>query len=128
MDKKGIFNNELSYIKNDRIRQSAEILINLLPDYFFLIAASSTGKYHPKFSLGDKGLVRHTKVAVKIAYELLKNNSINNYTDDEKDLIIVSLLLHDGLKSGVTQEKYCRFDHPLLASKFIRDNKSETNL
>ena len=49
-------------------------LIELLPNYFFEVPASSTGKYHPEFALGDGGLIRHTKVAVRIAYELLNNN------------------------------------------------------
>jgi len=128
MNKILTFSKEIEYIKNPKIKKSAEVLINLLPDYFFEIPASSTGKYHPSFSLGDMGLVRHTKVAVRIAYELLNNNSINNYTDDEKDLIILSLILHDGIKSGFEKEKYTRVDHPLLASKFIKENKEKTEL
>ena len=32
------------------------------------------------------------------------------YTDHEKDLMLVSLLVHDGLKSGNPKEKYTRFD------------------
>jgi len=128
MDKINVFNKELSYIKNNRIKESAKVLIESLPDYFFVIPASSTGKYHPPFTLGNGGLVRHTKVAVRIAYELLNNNSVNNYTNDEKDLIILSLILHDGLKSGIIQEKHTRFDHPLLISKLIKDNQEKTEL
>ncbi len=128
MDKKEIFNNELKYIKNNRIKESAINLINLLPDYFFLVPASSGGKYHPSFAAGEGGLVRHTKAAVRIAHELLENHSVNNYTNDEKDLIILSLLLHDGIKCGNPKEKYTRVDHPLLASKFVKDNKDKTQL
>ena len=128
MNKIETFNKELSYIKNERIKKSGEVLIDLLPEYFFEVPASSTGKYHPSFALGKGGLVRHTKVAVKIAYELLNNNSVNNYSDDEKDLIILSLLLHDGLKCGLVQEKYTRFDHPLLISNYISDNQNKTML
>lgn len=128
MNKSAVFKIELSYIKNSRIRESGEILINLLPDYFFLVPASSGGKYHPSFAAGDGGLVRHTKAAVRIAHELLENHSVNNYTDDEKDLIILSLLLHDGIKCGNPKEKYTRVDHPLLASRFVKDNKNKTKL
>lgn len=128
MDKTNVFNKELSYIKNNRIKESTKKLIELLPDYFFEIPASSTGKYHPSFTLGNGGLIRHTKVAVKIAYELLNNDSVNNFTNDEKDLIILSLILHDGLKSGLEQEKYTRVDHPLLISKYIKDNQNKTEL
>ena len=106
LDKISVFNKELAYIKNERFLDNTKTIINMLPDYFFEIPASSTGKYHPKFALGIGGLVRHTKVAVTIAYNLLNNKSINNFTNDEKDLIVIALLLHDSFKSGFPQEKY----------------------
>ena len=93
-----------------------------LPDYFFEIPASSTGKYHPVYASSEHGLVKHTKVAVRIAYELLSNPGLNNFTSREKDLIILSLVLHDGLKSGTIKEKYTRVDHPLLVCEFIKEN------
>ncbi len=127
--KSTIFNNELELIKNDRLRRSCEVLLNELPDYFYEIPASSTGKYHPKFALGEGGLVRHTKVAVRIAYEIIKTQSIGNvFTDDEKDLILISLMLHDGLKEGFPKEKYTRFDHPILAANFVKDKANLTEL
>lgn len=126
---KCMFDVELNYIKNQKIKKNAEILINLLPKYFFEIPASSTGKYHPKFSLGESGLVRHTKVAVRIAKELLDNNSIGYvFTSDEKDLIITALLIHDGIKSGFEKQKYGVFEHPLLIGKLIKDNKEKLDL
>lgn len=127
--KSTIFNNELELIKNDRLRRSCEVLLNELPDYFYEIPASSTGKYHPKFALGEGGLIRHTKVAVRIAHEIIKTQSIGNvFTDDEKDLILISLMLHDGLKEGVIKEKYTRFDHPILAANFVNDKANLTEL
>ena len=127
--KSTIFNNELELIKNDRLRRSCEVLLNELPDYFYEIPASSTGKYHPKFALGEGGLVRHTKVAVRIAYEIIKTQSIGNvFTDDEKDIILISLMLHDGLKEGFPKEKYTKFDHPILAANFVKDKANLTEL
>ena len=61
----------LNYIKNDRIKRSAEKFLDLLPDYFFTVAASSTGKYHPAFASGEGGLVRHSKVACYILNEIV---------------------------------------------------------
>lgn len=124
-----VFTTEINYIKNDRIKESLVNLINLIPDYFFTETASSTGKYHPSFSQGVGGLVRHTKVAVKIANTLLINDSIGyKFTRDEKDLIILSLVMHDSVKRGIPEEKYTKVEHPLLASKFIRDNAKNTSL
>lgn len=127
IDKVSVFNKELSYIKNDRFLNNIKTIIKMLPDYFFEIPASSTGKYHPKFALGNGGLVRHTKAAVTIAHNLLNNKTVNKFTDDEKDLIIMALLLHDSFKSGYPQEKYSRADHPLLVVNFLKDNKDTLN-
>ncbi len=124
-----VFNKEYEYIKNKNYKLAAKELINLLPDYFFKIQASSTGKYHPSFSLGDGGLIRHTKAAVRIAHELLNNNSLGHkFTDREKDLIIISLLIHDGLKHGKTCESYTVFDHPLIICDYIIENKDKISL
>ncbi len=130
MEKINIFKTEINYIKNKRLKESAKKIIKGLPDYFFEIPASSTGKYHPKYALGYGGLVRHTKVAVKLAHELLYNNNTfgSEFTDDEKDIIIISLLIHDGLKLGLNGGKYTVFEHPLLISNFVLERYEEFKL
>lgn len=129
MKKTDNFIREINYIKNEKYKENIKVLIELLPDYFFEVPASSTGKYHPSFTLGDGGLVRHTKVAVRIAYELLNNESVgHSFNDDEKDLIIMSLIMHDGLKSGLEKSQYTAFDHPLQVCKYIVDNQDKLTL
>lgn len=129
MNREDIFKVELGYIKSDRIRKSCLAMINVLPEYFFEIEASSTGKYHPKYALGKGGLVRHTKAAVRIAYDLLGDACIGDkYTQDEKDLMIMALILHDGVKSGVPKERYTRFDHPIMMGQMIMDNEENMEL
>ena len=129
MNKTEYFTKEIEYIKDEKNKEDIKVLINTLPDYFFTIPASSTGKYHPKFASSNHGLVKHTKVAVRIAYELLTNDSIGyKFSDNEKDLIIMALILHDGLKSGSPKEQYTRVDHPLLISKQIMENASKLNM
>lgn len=124
-----IFTNEIKYIKNDRLKEALIYYIANLPAYFFKIAASSTGKYHPAYALGDGGLVRHTKAVVRIGHELLTNNSIgHSFTEDEKDLLLIAMLLHDGFKLGLTESKYTCFDHPLISAKFVMDNYHNTSL
>ena len=118
---------ELNYIKNPRYKESAEVIIGLLPDYFFEVPASSTGKYHPSFSLGDGGLLRHTKAAVRIAYEMFNDESITGaYSNNEKDLMLIALMLHDGLKSGLEKSDYTKFEHPLLICNYIKENQAKT--
>lgn len=129
IDKIKIFEKELNYINNPRYKESAMVMLELLPDYFFEVPASSTGKYHPSFALGNGGLVRHTKVAVRVAKELFNDESVSGaYTNNEKDLMIIGLMLHDGLKSGLIKSEYTNFDHPILASNFIKENKEKLSL
>lgn len=123
------FDKEINYINNPRYKENIKILIDLLPDYFFEVPASSTGKYHPSFALGDGGLVRHTKVAVRIAKELFDDESVSGaYTHNEKDLMMMALIMHDGLKSGLKKSQYTNFDHPLLVSNYIKENKDKLSL
>ena len=128
MEKIEYFNKEYEYIKNDKKKNDIRYLVSKLPDYFFEIPASSTGKYHPDFASTSHGLVKHTKVAVRIAKELLDNPGLNNFTNDEKDIIIMALILHDGCKSGMVKEKYTRFDHPLIICDLINENRSKLSL
>lgn len=126
LEKCKIFEKELNYINNPRYKENAQKLINLLPDYFFEVPASSTGKYHPSFALGSGGLVRHTKVAVRFAYEMFNDESITGaYSKNEKDLMIISLIMHDGLKSGLEKSQYTKFEHPLLVCDYIKENKDK---
>ena len=128
MEKVDYFNKEYGYIKDNKKREDLKYLVSKLPSYFFEIPASSTGKYHPEFASSEHGLVKHTKVAVRIANELLSNPSLNNFSDSEKDIIIMALILHDGLKCGKEKEKYTRFDHPLLVCDFIDEHKDKISL
>ena len=129
MDREEIFRVELDYIKDTRVRKSCLEMIKLLPDYFFEIEASSTGKYHPEYACGKGGLLRHTKAAVRIAVDLLADACIGDkYTSLEKDLMIMGLILHDGVKSGVPKERYTRFDHPIMMAEMIMDNEENLEL
>lgn len=129
MNKKTVFEKEISYIKKEKYRENAFKIIELLPDYFFEEPASSTGKYHPAFSQGIGGLVRHTKAAVRIAYELLNNETIGgSFKPEEKDLMILGLLIHDGLKSGLVKSQYTLNNHPTLVCNYLKENKDKLTL
>lgn len=125
MEKNKVFTKELGYVMDKDIRDSLEIMIEKIPDYFFVIPAASTGKYHPSYAQGDGGLVRHTKAAIRMAYELY---GIYKFPQRTKDLIIMALLLHDSVKKGEIEEKYTRFDHPLVACDFIKKYENELKI
>lgn len=129
MKKENYFKKEIEYVEDTKKREDLVYLINLLPDYFFEIPASSTNKYHPDYASTNVGLVKHVKVVTRIAYELL-NNPIyrERFTDSERDLIIMACVLHDGFKSGREKERYTRFDHPLIMSEVIMENRNNLSL
>lgn len=128
MTKKEVFSKELEYIKNSNFKKNAENLLELVPNYFFEVPAASTGKYHPEYAQGLGGLVRHTKVALAIGNDLLSLECTDkDFTSDEKDLMLIAILFHDTQKLGDPQEKYTRFDHPILAAQFIKDNQRKTS-
>lgn len=129
MDREEIFLDELGYINDEDLSEALLNIINLLPEYWLHKAASSTGKYHPEYALGEGGLLRHSKAAMRIGYELLSDPSIGDkYTPREKDLMLISLLVHDGLKLGIKEEKYTRFDHPILMANFVIEKQEEIGI
>ena len=122
---RNVFDVELSRIKDERVAYSAAVILELIPDYFFEIPASSSGKYHPEFSLGEGGLVRHTKVAMRILEEMFRDKAFGEYSDYKKDLMRMALLLHDGFKSGVVNSGHTASDHPVLMADFILANQDQ---
>lgn len=127
-NKEDAFTVELERIQDEKIRESTQTILNMLPDYFYEIPASSTGKYHPGFSLGDGGLVRHVKAASRIAEEMFRDEVFGQYDSHTQDLIRMAILLHDGFKSGMTNTGHTCNEHPILMSNFIRDNKDKLSI
>jgi hypothetical protein len=120
-----LFATELSYLKNDNLRLFISQCLNKLPDYFRHIGASTSGKYHPSYTLGEGGLIKHTKAAVGIALQLFRAD-IYDIKEDEKDIVVSALLLHDGLKCGMWEDKTA-FNHPILMKDFILKKYNENH-
>ena len=108
----------INCIKNEDIKQQLFRAFENVPNYFYRVAASSTGKYHPTYTLGEGGLLRHTIAAAKIACDIV-NLEMLELTDDEKDYIICALLLHDTCKHGIPETRYTVHDHPLQAADLV---------
>lgn len=110
-------------IKSKDIKLQLFLAFNKVPEYFYQIPASSTGKYHPAYTTSEGGLLRHTIAAARIACDLV-DLEMYDLTDDEKDYVICALLLHDTFKSGVTHSKYTLHNHPMLAAQHVRSTCS----
>lgn len=114
----------LTTIKNNDIREFAEVLVDGLPTYIWEVGASSTGKYHPAYSLGVGGLMRHQIAVVRFLNYFFTLEQYNTkFTDREMDLMRIAGLVHDGRKSGEQSDyeksKYTKFDHPLQMANAI---------
>lgn len=124
-EKSKIFNSLLDTFENEDIKQFAIKCIDTIPDYFWNVGASSTGKYHPQYALGDLGLARHTCALVRFLNHILSIDCYkNDFTSRERDLLRVAGIMHDSRKSGDDEDfgknKYTKFDHPILAANVIR--------
>lgn len=115
----------LDTFENKDIKEFAIVLLDNLPDYIWRVGASSTGKYHPAYSLGDGGLMRHQIAVVRFLNFFLELEQYNAKIDSRKrDLMRVAALVHDGRKSGSQEDyersKYTKFNHPILMADVIR--------
>ena len=92
-----------------------------LPQYFFEVAASSTGKYHPTYALGDGGLVRHTKAAVRFANHLFTiEQNKNEFDVFDRSCVISAIILHDGWKHGDEGSSFTTHEHPVVCADWVR--------
>lgn len=117
------FARELNYIQNERLKDFTKYVLDDLPDYFRHIGASSSGKYHPAYTIGEGGLIRHTKAAVAVAQDLF-TAEIYDFAQRDMDIVTSALILHDGLKRGMWDE-HTAFDHPLLMENFVYEKYEE---
>ena len=118
-----LFVNEINDIQNDSLREFAIQLLLHAQDYFFVVPASSSGKYHPSFTRGEGGLVKHTRCVVFYAE---CNAESFGFSQHDKDLIIISALAHDIKKQGNNNNgKHTVWEHPELAHDFILEMQTK---
>jgi len=125
---------EVNLILNGDVYNFALFCLENMPEYFFHIPASSSGKYHPAYALGNGGLVRHTRAAMNIFYSFVSPGVTSWYQQDcmvvntdFTDAGLLALLVHDSFKSGPPDSlnsesppnNHTVHEHPLLASDFL---------
>jgi len=116
-DKEQLFN-AVNLIQNQELRDWTRQELSKQPDNFWIIPASSTGKYHPEHSQGEGGLIRHILAALYFARELFE---VYSATDEEKDIVIAALILHDIAKAVAEP-------HDIVAAQSLRWSKSANPL
>lgn len=90
-------------------------------DWFWKSGASSSGKFHPQFTKGEGGLVKHTRAVVWVCEELLKMSSYAYMKSEYKDYARAACLLHDTCKYGTgnTEDKDCYKNHGAIAAQRV---------
>lgn len=117
-EKKELFSSELMIIKDEKLKKFTENIIEGTGDWFFHDSASTSGKYHPKYALGDGGLMRHTKSVVYWVQELCRTE-LFDITDRQCELLSVAAILHDIRKhtaDGGYVAKHARASYELIIS------------
>ena len=112
------FNEELSLITSELIKEFTIACLGASPDYVFEdCPSSSTGKFHPIDELGADGTLIHTKKVFAMAYELSTGLDCVEYRDE----ICAAALLHDMAKQGLIKSRWTAKDHPQIMAKLIID-------
>lgn len=108
---------EIALITNKGIRALVRATLDACPSCFWTMPAATTGKYHPAISLGEGGLIRHTRAVVRLCCHLCHMADIAPGTCD-RDIILAAAILHDCCKKYDT-EKYTAFMHPQRAADLL---------
>lgn len=107
---------ELSEIKDENLKKFLTIILEGTGDWFYHDPASTSGKYHPKYALGDGGLMRHTRAVAYWAKELCRTE-LFDVNERQGELLYVAAILHDIRKhtaSGGYIQKHARAAYDLI--------------
>lgn len=124
MRKSEFFEREIQKLQSVDLQDFARFFFDeKVGNWFWKSGASSTGKYHPSFSQGEGGLVKHTRAVVWFCDELLRLSSYAYMRDEYKDYAILACLLHDTCKYGNSNEenKDCYKNHGALAATAVKN-------
>ena len=118
------FNEIIESIENTDMKEFAKILLKTIPEYFWIVPASSSLKHHGAYVCIEGGLARHTLALVRLLNYTLEIESIREqFTSRERDLMRIAGMMHDTRKSGSQEEweadNHTKFEHPIMAAEVV---------
>ncbi len=124
-EKVALFEREIAYMEIENIKDFFKAAITLVPDYFFEVPASSSGKFHSALECGFGGLVYHTRAVAKVANYLVNLQQYKSKLNEvERDCVICAALLHDCIKHDWENKTgFSVHQHPMLAAEFIKTDE-----
>lgn len=103
---------------NQKILELVNEYFDKIPNYFYEVPASSTGKYHPSFDHGNGGLLRHTQMACEMLQEFQRMDEYKhlNFFD-----MMIACILHDTFKNGYVDNNRTVASHASIAADEFYD-------
>ena len=130
-EKLSYFKEEIELIQSADLKVFLRIAVENMFDYVFTKPASSSGKYHPMSDLGEGGLIRHIKGVFYLGYDMLNlEQNAHLFTQREKDMILIAIILHDSWKCGNGTENrvHTVVEHPMLAAAWVEEDEIFDNV
>lgn len=123
MSRIDFFRSQVNTITNPDYRNFVNhFLETKVGDWFWESGASSTGKYHPQFTKGQGGLVRHSVAVCMMCNELMNLSTYDSMSEDDRNLARVACLLHDTYKYGGMQyDRKAYKMHGALAAQAVEN-------
>lgn len=87
---KETFYKVVNNFKNETLKEFAIYCADRLPEYFWEIPASTSGKYHPITDLGEGGLVRHSLMTYKVVTDLIRMSERELDIENRRNFTIFS--------------------------------------
>lgn len=101
-----------------------------IPDYIFIMASSTSGKFHNETQCQTYGQIYHEYMFDSILNHRLrlKGNQEKYNKPETRDAMRCVPTFHDAVKCGWNGSKYTVQDHPLLAAEWVRTTKVEHDI
>jgi len=129
-DKRKIFEIAANNFETDNIKNYFLDMCEEIPDYIFLIPASTSMKYHNATQCQKFGQLYHEYMFASIMEHRLrlKSNREKYPTPEIRDCMRCVPFFHDAIKCGLNGSKYTVQDHPMLAAEWVRTTKVNHNI
>jgi hypothetical protein len=114
-EKLEVFEKHLNYIENKSIKNFTEFCLFEIPEYFWTLPASTSGTRHKK----NQSLVDHVNCCLDISDDVIRQFE-NHWTQNQKDQLISSLILHDSYRCGAKGDEFRYTEESIIEKNLDR--------
>ena len=114
-----------SLITSPGIKRFTRNFLARVPEQFWEVPSSSSGKYHPPEDQGPGGLVRHVIKGLEV---VVSEARLAQLTPREQNQALSAFTLHDTFKNGVPWGENTDYTHGIIAAEQILASPCRINL